>query len=153
MLFSLQFDDFKVLYFLSIDGKTQQSLAGLPSLQSCCSGVHCQEMKLRIVLHFEYMTVSANEQIRRFFTEHRNEPRVVPAGIAADMRHEHIDFFYAETIEFRKRPADLPSVHISEHSTRQFEFTQAAKDVVASDVSGMPDLIDVFEMFQDAWVE
>ena len=75
------------------------------------------------------------------------------AGIAADMGHEDIDILDAETIELREGIAHVAGVHIAEDSAGGFELAQGLEEFETADIACMPDLIDVFEMLQDAFVE
>ena len=54
-----------VFEFLSINGKSDKRPFLVPPLYSGSSRVDVQEVKRLVVFHFQYMTVSANEQLRR----------------------------------------------------------------------------------------
>ena len=59
------------------------------------------------------------------FAEPGNEPGVVFAGIAANMRHKDVYLFYSETVELRKGVAHISGIHVSVHRARGFELPQS----------------------------
>ncbi len=46
-------------------------------------------------------------------SKHRKQPLIIVAGIAAYVRHQHIDIFYAETVELAERIAHIAAIHIA----------------------------------------
>ena len=124
---TFQFDDFQIDNIDSVDGKTQQGLYGLPAALAGRTGVQCQKLVPLVVLHLQYMAMPAHEQINRIVTSQaflkpRYEPWIVLARIAAYMRHQHIYFFYPESIELRQAVANFAAVDVAEHGSGRAEL-------------------------------
>ena len=62
---SWHFDDFEVTEVSCIDGETDERPYRMPSLQSCCPGVDVEQSKRFVVLHFQYVTMSRDEEFGR----------------------------------------------------------------------------------------
>ena len=74
-------------------------------------------------------------------------------GIAADVRHQHIDVFYAKTIEFAERIPYITAIHVTEHGAGGFEFPQCLQHFRAADVTRMPQLVNIFKEIEKLWYE
>lgn len=84
---SWHFDDFKIGKRCVFDAESYQRPHLVPALQSCGSGIDVQKPEPFIVLHFQYMAVTADEEFRRSLINLSGNLRGIAPGVASDVRH------------------------------------------------------------------
>ena len=73
--------------------------------------------------------------------------------IASDMCHEDIDILYAETVELGQTVPHIARIHVAIDRPCGFELAELLEQFETAYVSGVPDLVHVFEMLKDAGVK
>ena len=145
------FYHFQIAYVAPIDFEAQQCAHLMETIDAGGSGIHGQHLQCVVVLHFQYVRMSADKQVWLVGQNFAIGLRAVTSGIAADVGHEHFDVFALEGEEFGTTPAHHSGVDVATDSAEtRADGEQTAIGVFVADVAGVPYLVAVGEMDGEA---
>ncbi len=118
----------------------------MPTLQTCRTGIDVQHIQRLVKLHFQNMTMTRHEQLRRIGIEHATNAVVVVARIATDVFDEHVDILYLKTIKFAIHQPQVTAVAIATNGTERSERCQFLCHLHTADITGVPYLVAGLEI-------
>lgn len=126
----------------------------MEALDSGCSGIDRHHVPFVITHDFEDMGMPADEYIRTMEVNELSGACIVPARIAADMGHQHLQPLAFENAVERVDEAETVVVAVACHTFQRLEPSDLFCQLKASsEITGMPDLIDRLEEFTEWRIE
>ena len=147
-LLPCQLHDFQILENAFIDNKANQRTHFVETILTRRTGVDVEQTERLVVLHLQNMRMTTDKQLGR---ARQNTPcyrRIVFAGIAANVLHQHFSPLYPKTEGLRIKTTDVLSVNIAIHGTERAESSQTFGHFERTDVARMPDFIACVEILQ-----
>ena len=120
----------------------------MESGNTCGTRIDVQHIQCFVILHLQYMRMSANEKFGRTHQNASPYGRIVIARIAANMFYQHFGTVNSKTIDLRIDLTDVLPVNVAIHGTERTECRQLLRHFQRTDVTGMPDFITRFEILQ-----
>ena len=116
----------------------------MEALDSSSAWIDYQHISpLRISDHFQYVRMPAYEYIRTALVYKLESLGIISSRIASDMGHKHLKALALEKSVERMLEPQIMIVAIACHSDKRLESGYLCRQVQpASEVSGMPDLVD-----------
>lgn len=152
-LSSIQFDYFQIFYLPFVEHKTHERLYSLLPVLACGSRIEAKHLPRFVELYMQNMAMAVNEELGGlvvYYTIHF--PGETPA-MDTDVSEDDMKTFQVELLYVTQHPAQVASVGVPSDCTNGFVCAQQFEHFGATDVSGMPDLIDIAEVLQDALVQ
>ena len=130
--------------------ETQCRPYNMKALDAGCSGIHYQHVSFRIPHDFQDMGMSADEEIRTIFVYKPAGARIITAGIASDMGHEHFhSLTFKEPVKRMNEP-EVMVVTIAGNTLQWLEGGNLSRQIhPPAEITGMPDLIDRLQKFTE----
>lgn len=129
--------DFSFVYM-----KSDSSPDEMKPLDSCGTGIDHEHIPFLVSDDLQDVGMATDEDVRTMHVDQLAGMIVILAGIAADMRHEHLQAFAFEDTMDRMDEAEVVVVAVSGDSEKGLESTDLLRKLKSSaEVSGMPDLV------------
>jgi len=145
--------DLHVAHLRAVDRKAHGRADLVEAVFARCAGVDVQQVVDRIVHDLEYMGVPRDEEFGVHAADSGQRPRVVAAGVAADVGHQHPHAFAVEDVEVGVDAARERVVDVSGHGPQGLEGCDAVRDLERTDVARVPDFVHVAEELPQRVVE
>jgi len=116
--------DLAVGEFRAVYGQSYECSVSVPPLYSSRAGVDVQQVEAFVVLYFQDVRMSADEQLGRRSVYLGTYTTVVVAGIAADMFHQDIDIFALEAQYLGVHEPQVAAVAVAANSPQRSERRQ-----------------------------
>ena len=145
-------NDFEVLEGCVFDGEADKCSHLVPALQACSSRIDVEQAELFVVLDFEDVAVSADEELWRTRIELTSNAGVVVPGIAADMCHQDVCSLACPAKLFGEETAEVASVAITTDGPKGTKLLQPHSKLQRTNVACMPYLVARLEVFEIAVV-
>ena len=120
----------------------------MKAVNARCAGVYMKHAQCLVELHLQYMRMTADEQLGRMHQDASLYGRIVFAGIAADVFHQHLGAVYRKTEHLRIEPAQILPVYVAVHRTERTESRQLLCHFQRTDVTCMPYNLARLEVLQ-----
>ena len=120
----------------------------MPTLKSCGAGIDVQESEMLVVLHLEYMAVTADKEFRRSLIELSYDATVVSSWITADMCHQDVGTLAVPSQYLREHTAQVTTVAVAHNGTQGAESGQTVGYLGTAYVAGMPHFVALLEILQ-----
>ena len=108
---------------------------------------------LLIILNLKNMRMPTDEQIRPVRLNQFTGVLIVPSGISGNVGHHHLYAFNVEDLIHGKLGPVLLTVYVSPHCTQWFPFPKMVRQFDIADISGMPDLIALLQVLDQAFIK
>ena len=120
----------------------------MPPLDARRPGIDVEETECFVVLHFQDVRVSADEELRRRGVERGANAGVVVARIAADVLDEHVHVLALEAVQLAIHQPKVAAVAVAADGTQRPERSQPLGHLDGADVAGVPDFVAGLEIVQ-----
>lgn len=151
---SVEFENLHVMNPSVVDMEPQGRAYNVKTLDSGRSRIDNHHVAFHIPDYFEYMGMSAYEQIRPVTVYKLSCPRVITSRIAADMNHQHLQPLTFEEPVKRMGESETMVVTVAGDSQQRLERSNLAGKIKPStEVSCMPYLVDRFQKITELLVE
>ena len=124
----------------------------MPTLQTCGTGIDVQQSQTFVILHLQDVAVAGNEQLGRTSIDLLPDAGIVPAGITADVRHQHVGTFTVPAQHQWEHASQVAPVAIATYSPQGTNLLQSHGQFHRTDVAGMPYLVTLLEVLAVAVV-
>ena len=134
--------------------KPQSCPDDMKTLNSRGSGVQDKHITFRVPHDLQDMGMAADKDIRTDFIYQFSRPRVIPAGIAADMSHQHLhSLTFKETMQGMVK-TKVMIITVARDTYQRLEFRNLARQVHSSaEIPSMPDLVHRLKKFTELLTE
>lgn len=140
--------DFTIRKLASVDSESDKSPFLVPSLNASSTGIDMQEVKRLVILHFQNMTVPADEELWRHGINLRAYARIIITGISSDMLHQHLNVLTLEAQRFSIHQTKVAAVTVAAYSPERTEVGKSFGYLHRTDVACMPYFITRLKIFQ-----
>lgn len=148
-----EFDYLAVFHIGAVDGEFDEGAYFVSAMVAGGSGVDVEALEFGVEHDFEDVGVACDEEFGWVGGELFSDGGGVFAGIAAYVGHEDIDFFAGPAEGFGKFAADAGAVDVAIDTFEGFEGAETVGEGGGAEVAGVPDLVAVGEVDEDAFVE
>ena len=135
------FYHFQIAYVAPIDFEAQQCAHLMETINAGGSGIHGQHLQCVVVLHFQYVRMSADKQVWLVGQNFAIGLRAVTSGIAADVGHQHIDLFAAKGQKFGIIEPNSAAIDVAVHGAQRAKCSQSLGQIVGADVATVPNFV------------
>ena len=119
----------------------------MPSLFASCAGIDVQAFQGLVVDHLQDVRVPRDKQMWRTYIQRASDATVVFPRITADVLHQDVGFLALETQGGGVKTAQFSSVDITTDRAQRTNGCQTLGQLHCANVSGMPNLIALGEVF------
>ena len=148
-----QFYYLQILDSATVYLEAYQSLHQVETVAARRPGVDVQQAERAVVFHLQDVRVAADEQPGRLLEDVGHHRAVVPARVAADVRHPHVHLFAAEAVVAGEKLADVLPVDVAPHAAHGLERLQTVHHVHRPPIARVPHLIACGKMPEYPFVE
>ena len=141
-------DDFQILEYLPVNGKSYQCPLLVPALDAGSTRIDVQHIQCLIKLHLQDMRMTSNEKLGRIGIERAPDGSIVVPRVTADVFNQHIHILALETVQFPVHQSEVTPVAVAADSPERPEGSQFLGHLHTPDVSGVPDLVAGLEVVQ-----
>ena len=120
----------------------------MPAVEPCGPGVDVEQVERLVELHFQDVRVTADEELRRVLEDVGTDARIVVAGVAADMFHEHLSVLAFPAEHLREDAPHVTAVDVAIDGLQWTECRQFLRHFDGADVPGVPDLVAGLEIVE-----
>ena len=111
-----------------------------------------EQGEVAVVHHLCYMRMTGDEEAWRGCAQLARHGAVVTAGVAADVFHQHVDVFAAETELQGELAAHVRAVNVAVHAAQGSYGAEAVGNGERAEVAGVPYLVAVGEVVGETGV-
>ena len=133
--------DFQILELTAFHREAHERAYLLPSCQSGRSRVDVKEIQARVELHLQDVGMPADEKPGRAFVELPADGGGIVAGIASDVRHQHIGLLAFPSELLSVQHPKVAAVAVAAYGPQGAELRQLLCDLHGADVPGVPYLV------------
>ena len=145
-LFLCQFNYFQILELAVVDSESDEGTDFVETVNTCSTGVDAKHVQGLVVLHLEYVRMSANKKAGRTHEQVLADGRIVTSRVSADVLNQDISTFDGKTVRFSIGASDISTINVAINSTKRAERSQLFGYLPRTDIACMPYLVAILEI-------
>lgn len=144
----------QIVNFALVDVETQSRPFNMKALDARGAGVKHQHIEILVVNDFQYVRMSADENVRLIAHQKGVGRAVILSGIAPDVGHQHLHTLAGPETVQRVVVAKVVVVAVAAHAHKRLEIGDGGRDLKSpSEVAGVPDFVNRGEKFAEGSVK